>query len=218
MHFDSLGNETGMYLILNDSIGSTIQSNSTLDIASLGDTNYLLNTSFGEEPYGNPLGELLLNSSYSVISSLNHPNTDINTTRIESLVDNTFSFGVNIYENQPAKYSRDILLYKLNADLSQADIDTNTYTYDSLCDHPIVSDTIYLDGCDIITGTNEVPGPGEYYSALKTIPIKISPNQQKTPLLLRLGTPHIIKTSYLNAIILKGSLFSNKHLKMAKRQ
>lgn len=182
MHFDSLGNETGTFLILNDSIGPNIQSNSTIDIINVGDDKYLLSSSFGSAPSGNPIGELLLDSSYRVIASLPHPNTDINDTRIDTLPNNKFLFGVNIYENPPTNYNRDILLYKLNGDLSQLEPDTTPHVYDSLCDYSIVSDTILLSGCDIITDITEIPTPQQYFSSLKTINIKVSPNPASSSL------------------------------------
>ncbi|MCF8348009.1 MAG: hypothetical protein K9G61_04280 [Bacteroidales bacterium] len=176
MHFDSLGNKTGVNLIFNDSIGANIQSNSSLDIINVTNNKYLLSSSFGTATYGNPFGEILLDSTYRVISSLSHENTDINDTRIDAVTGEKFMFGVNVYENPPTNYNRDILLYSLNSDLSQADYDTTTHVYDSLCDHPIVSDTIYLNGCDVITGIEDVATPEEYYASMKTIPISISPN------------------------------------------
>jgi len=70
----------------------------------------------------------------------------------------------------------DILLYKLNADLSQAEYDTNTYVYDSLCDHPITSDTIYLDDCDIVTAVPQFPSPRAYYKAKQKVELTAYPN------------------------------------------
>ena len=47
-----------------------------------------------------------------------------------------------------------IYLWKFNNDLEFDSIYTRPYTYDSLCPHPIVSDTIDMQ-CDIITGLRE---------------------------------------------------------------
>ena len=60
------------------------------------------------------------------------------------------------YSNTYLTNDRDILTIALNPDLSQAPIDTTTYNYDSLCDNlPIVSDTIYIDNCSIVTGIED---------------------------------------------------------------
>jgi len=54
----------------------------------------------------------------------------------------------------------DIYAFKFNQDLEYDTIYTQPFVYDSLCDHPIVSDTIPLD-CDIVgveeTKTEESP-------------------------------------------------------------
>ncbi|RLD84786.1 MAG: hypothetical protein DRJ10_00295 [Bacteroidetes bacterium] len=217
MHFDSLGNETSIFLILNDSIGPNIQANSAIDIIALGDTNYILSSFFGTYPYGNPVGELLLDTSYRVINSLSHPYTDINSTRIESLLDNSFSFGVNIYENPPENYNRDILLYKLNADLSQAEFDTSTIVYDSLCDSlPIVSDTIYLNNCSIITGIDEIPTPQEYYSFIKTIPVDVFPNPATSDIVFELGNTGLHKNIRLSCFDINGKLVFEQSVQPAQ--
>jgi hypothetical protein len=176
IHFDSLGSEKGIFVIDNDSIGTSVQANVSFDIVNLSDSKYLLLTSFGPNSQGNPLGELLLDSNYRVINSLSHPNTTIEITRIDSLGNNQFLFGVNIYENPPNNYNRDILLYKLNADLTQAKIDTNTYVYDSLCPHAIVSDTIYLNDCDIVTALPEFPTPAAWQQSKQTVELTAYPN------------------------------------------
>ena len=177
MHFDSLGDETGFNLISNVSIDSTIVTNSSIDIVETSNNNYILNSEFGPESYGNPFGEILIDSTYSVIDYLSHENTTSNIARITPLPDSSYLFATNFYVNPPSNYNRNILLYNLNADLSPAQIDTNPHNYDSLCDNlPIVSDTIYLDDCDIVTEVAEIPMPDEYYSSINAIPLHIFPN------------------------------------------
>ena len=71
----------------------------------------------------------------------------------------------------------DILLYKFNADLSDAEIDTLPHSYDSLCPNlPIVSDTIYVTGCDVITQVPQFPSPAAYNKAKQTVHITAYPN------------------------------------------
>lgn len=55
-----------------------------------------------------------------------------------------------------AQYQLDAILYKFTDSLDLAPLDTRPLVYDSLCPHPIVSDTLKLD-CGIIVGTNDLP-------------------------------------------------------------
>ncbi|MCK9618609.1 MAG: hypothetical protein M0R21_12335, partial [Lentimicrobiaceae bacterium] len=61
-----------------------------------------------------------------------------------------------------------IYLWKLNSDLEYDSIYTQPFTYDSLCNHAIVSDTIALD-CDIVVDINE-PFTQPEKSQLKVYP------------------------------------------------
>ncbi|MBC8319118.1 MAG: T9SS type A sorting domain-containing protein [Bacteroidetes bacterium] len=49
----------------------------------------------------------------------------------------------------------DAYLFKLNQQLESDSIYTQPFTYDSLCQYQIVSDTIVQDGCGLIVGTEE---------------------------------------------------------------
>jgi len=51
-------------------------------------------------------------------------------------------------------YNKEIILMKFNSDLEYDSIYTRPYTYDSLCNGTIVSDTIQLD-CDIVVNLDE---------------------------------------------------------------
>jgi len=64
----------------------------------------------------------------------------------------------------------DIYLWKMNADLEDDSIYTQPITYDSLCPHQILSDTVDLD-CSLFVNIDEIPTKEEYEST-----IKISPN------------------------------------------
>ncbi|PLX04542.1 MAG: hypothetical protein C0595_02795 [Marinilabiliales bacterium] len=61
-------------------------------------------------------------------------------------------------------------LYKLNMNLEYAPLNTQQLTYDSLCDHEILSDTLDLD-CDVFVNIDELPTQSEYEN-----PIKLWPN------------------------------------------
>jgi hypothetical protein len=67
----------------------------------------------------------------------------------------------------------DIYLWKMNADLEDDSIYTQPITYDSLCPHQILSDTVDLD-CSLFVNIDEIPTKEEYEST-----IKISPNHAR---------------------------------------
>lgn len=61
-----------------------------------------------------------------------------------------------------------IYFYKLDQNLQYDSLYNQAFTYDSLCPHPVVSDTINLDDCNIITSVDKRISP-EIYS-LKAYP------------------------------------------------
>jgi hypothetical protein len=55
----------------------------------------------------------------------------------------------------PTNTGTKIYLYKFTSNLDYAPLNTQPRVYDSLCPHPIVSDTTNLDDCAIITGIDD---------------------------------------------------------------
>lgn len=95
----------------------------------------------------------------------------LNKTKINKLLSNATL-------KEPGNW--DITLSKLNLSLNFDTIDPGNYSYDSLCQPgPPQSGFIFLDDCDIITGT-DIPSPEEYYSFIATIPITAFPNPAET--------------------------------------
>ena len=87
-------------------------------------------------------------------------------------VNNQYYLAYNSNDN-----NWNIMLYKFDADLNSVPIDTATYNYDSLCpDLPIVSDTIYVTGCNVITGMVEYPSPKAYFEAKQKVNLTAYPN------------------------------------------
>lgn len=68
------------------------------------------------------------------------------------------------------------MLQKSTTALNQSPADTNQYIYDSLCPYPITSETIDLKDCMVWTEIAEAPLPGEYYSKLNRVSVRIFPN------------------------------------------
>ena len=64
----------------------------------------------------------------------------------------------------------DIYMWKMNENLEDDTLYTQSMTYDSLCPYQITSDTVDLD-CGLFVNVDEIPTKEEYEST-----IKISPN------------------------------------------
>ncbi len=173
MDFDTTGNETGYIGISNSTISPDVKDNDLMNLIPIQDTAYLITAQVGNIPLTvNPIGEFVIDTGGSYVYHYqNHPGVYANLHPTTKTNDNRFAFVARKQNTH-----KDILLYKLNADLSQAEIDTTTYVYDSLCEHPIISDTIYLDDCDIVTAVPEFPTPAAYYAAKQKVELTAYPN------------------------------------------
>jgi len=169
LNFNINGIETSYFGIENSAINPSVTENFFLGLELRDDTSYFASAKFGSSGWANPLGEWIMDTVGHIYYYQSNENTTGGFYPLLKSMNDKYQLTYQY------NYS-DILLYKLNPDLSQAAFDTTAHVYDSLCDHPIVSDTIYLNGCNVITGIEEVPSPQEYYSFIKTIPIHISPN------------------------------------------
>jgi len=87
----------------------------------------------------------------------------------------------------------DIYLWKMNADLQDDSIYTQPITYDSLCPHQILSDTVDLN-CSLFVNIDEIPTKEEYESM-----IKISPNPGRDWIMLTL--PDVVSSGSLELAI-----------------
>lgn len=171
-NFTGSGLETYFQYVPNQSISEEVHDNYLVGLEVMNDSTYLISAVVGNTLLNNPMGEWTMDTGGLVYNYQNHANTLPATYPLTKAGNNQYVFSVQ-YQNGGDK---DILLYKVNADLSQAEYDTTTYVYDSLCSHPIVSDTIPLDGCGIVTNIKDVPTPTEYYQAIATIPVHVFPN------------------------------------------
>ncbi len=173
MYFDTEGDEIRHKSISNNTISPEVKDNDLMALNIINDSIYLITAQVGSIPLTvNPIGEFTVDmSGTTVYQYQNHPGAYANLHPTAKTEDNRFVF---VARKQNAH--KDILLYKLNADLSQAAIDTNSYVYDSLCPHPITSDTIYLKGCDVITAVPQYPTPEAYYQAKNSVEITAYPN------------------------------------------
>ena len=207
MNFDTVGNETEYIGIDNTEIGVDIDENFFLRLEIRDDTSYIASAKFGNNGMSNPMGEWVMDSSGNVYQDQSHPNTTF------SPLDPLFKTSNDKFVFAYQYNSSDILLYKLNADLSQAEIDTTTYTYDSLCNNlPIISDTIYLDNCSIVTGIDEAPTPEEYYASLKTINIVVMPNPATDVVVFEIGVRGYNGSTTISCYDVNGRKVFNKIL------
>jgi hypothetical protein len=215
LDFDASGNEIGHKGIHNNTISSEVKDNDLRALNVINDSTYLITAAVGPIPETvNPMGEWTMDSSGIVYNYQNHPDVNIPLNPTIKTVDNTFMF---LGRKQNNTY--DILQYKLNADLSQADIDTNTYSFDSLCvDLPIDSDTIFLENCGIITGLNEIPTQDEYYSSVKTIPIEIFPIPATSDITFELGNTELHKNIQLSCFDINGKLVFKQSVQPGRTQ
>jgi hypothetical protein len=176
LNFNSEGLETDFVGIPCNLINDTITDNSPWKIININDSLFMV-SGFVNYHIWNDDQIDILNFVMSSTGNLYEHQILLNTEpTINSVIktdNNQFVFTGGI--KQAGEW--DILLYKLNADLSSVEPVEDTITYDYLCDNlPIVSDTIYLDDCGIITDLKEIPTPTEYYSYISTIPVHIFPN------------------------------------------
>lgn len=172
MFFNKEGETLGYYQLLNSDIGEDILYNGTLDVAIINDSVFICPSIWGHSNGDRNQGELILGLNGDILHLAERGTVYgnpiiIKTSRSNYLIANEVIVNSN---------NEDIILYKVNENLQQVPFDTNQYTYDSLCPYPITSETIDLSDCMIWTDTEEIPTPEEYYSKLKTIPVKAFPN------------------------------------------
>ncbi|MCF8368976.1 MAG: T9SS type A sorting domain-containing protein [Bacteroidales bacterium] len=172
MFFNDEGEELGYTQITNEDIGPDIQANIPTSIARVNDSLFVASTYFGPEDYGNPFGELIIDTAGNIYNLESRPNT----TGISKLIktyDNKYVIGCT-YKHP--NNNKDIYLYKINDSLQHDTVYPGSYTYDSLCPFQIQSGTIDITDCLLVTNVGEVPSPKEYYASLNKVQIKAYPN------------------------------------------
>jgi len=185
MNFTDEGLETDYTGIPNHLLNDNISDNYMIDIVRMNDSLFMASAIYAFN-HGSliEMGEYIVSSKGNVYESQFHANTVPAYYAMLKTDDSKFVFAGVIQQDS----EWDMLLYKLNADLSSADPVEDTITYDYLCDNlPIVSDTIDLSQCGIITSTGEIPTPEEYYANLSTIQVIIQPNPAQDRVMVQFG-------------------------------
>lgn len=176
--FDGNGNQMAEFLILSDTIyqgggGSIININDSALLTGLVWSSNNNNEIFKSEVILiDTLGSLINRRLLLLEDSA--PTSMLLTSDNKILVTGTYFTDGNL----------DIYLWKMNADLEDETLYTQTLTYDSLCPYEIQSDTVDLD-CSLFVNIDEIPTKEAYEST-----IKISPNPARDWIALTL--PDII--------------------------
>lgn len=121
------------------------------------------------------VGEIITDSSlfddnFNVYNKVKHENA-------YSTLDHTLTSDNKILCSATDRAEDDWRMYltKLNRNLEQDSIYTESYMYDYLCDQESVSESIYMDDCDLIMGANELVFPEDYWPNRQKVQIGITP-------------------------------------------
>lgn len=172
-YFNNNGQELGYNVIPNDSIANEISDNFINDIEQINDTLFLASTAIIIDDEIGLWADLIIDSTGIIYNKQFRSEETSGWTKIVKTFDDKYTIGCGWEEGNT---KTDIYLYKINEDLEQDTLYPGNYTYDSLCPYQIQSGIIDISDCLIVTDVGEIPSPKEYYSSLKTIPIKVYPN------------------------------------------
>jgi hypothetical protein len=175
MFFNHDGEELGFSVIERDSIIPGTLGNTLMEIETINDSMFIATAVFGPSDFFNYFGEMVIDTSGKVYNAVSRPNTVGVLSLLRKTFDNKFIIACGVFEDEEETYT-DILLYKINANLEQDTLYTQTFVYDSLCPYPITSGDIDMSDCYIQVGFEETPTPEEYYASLDAIPIVAYPN------------------------------------------
>jgi len=163
--FDESGNEIESYLL----VGDTIKQGGGRSIARLNDSTLITGFVWGEK-----YPSELIHSELAIIDTLGnsiHRRFLVNNeTEAPADIITSFDDKIIVVGSYMVSNYFDIYLWKMNTNLEDDTLYTQSMTYDSLCPYEIQSDTMDLD-CDLFVNIDELPTKEEYEST-----VKISPN------------------------------------------
>lgn len=215
MSFNNEGFETDYFVIRNQQFDDSLKYNSMWGLVKQNDTMYVASAHFAYFS-GDGMAEYLVSKSGNVYNPEKYLNSRPFFQNVIQTSDSNFVFaGTRKLEGE-----WDNFMYKLDDSLnSVAPIPDDTIIYDYLCDDlPIASDTIDLSTCGIITGTEEIPTPEQYYASLKTIRLKVSPNPAKKNLNLEIEANNGQNDILLRFYQSTGQLVSERFYKPGNQQ
>jgi hypothetical protein len=175
MYYDINGNEIGFCQIDNSQTFPGNNSTQFRWLVKVNDESFIAAGLYQPTNYDFYKMDFLLDDLCKLSSIIARPDTYGNHKIIRTTDD--YYIGATSYKtgNNP----RQVYVYKLDENLQSVPFDTTTYVYDSLCPYPIQSGTIDLTDCMVLTSTDWIPTPQEYYGRIRTIPITIFPNPAK---------------------------------------
>ncbi|MEZ5195272.1 MAG: T9SS type A sorting domain-containing protein [Bacteroidales bacterium] len=171
MFYNKDGEELSYSEVSNAQIGPDVNSNHFRDVARINDSLFITASLFGPGISLNPGGVLVVDTAGNLYNILPKPNTS--SASLIKTYDNKYVFATGIEET---KGDKDIYVYKIDENLNDVPFDPTPHKYDSLCPGGIQSGTIDLTSCFIWTDIGDAPSPKEYYSFIKTIPVRVYPN------------------------------------------
>jgi len=176
MNFDQDGNELDQYLLDTDTVFNNALGHSYGFFAKeKNDGTLLVGCAHLDEPQGYvKWGMVILDEEYNLISTYNNQPNSISNFVMKETFDGKLIQLSNIYGEYPGQFN--LYLTKMNQNVEYDSVYTEVFPYDYECDHDIEYEIIYIDNCDIIMGTEEIPSPQMYHSQLQTIPIHFYPN------------------------------------------
>jgi hypothetical protein len=182
MIYNINGEDVEYSQIPNDSIGNNLLFNYFSQVERIDDTLFI-SMLYLASSNGDPLpySDVVFDKNAKIYNLVARPPNAEGWAHIIKSSDGNY---VNAMGWENANGDKDIYLYKIDKDLQPVPLDTNTYSYDSLCPEQIQSGTIDLSGCMVWTGAEEIPSPEEYYSFIATIPITAYPNPAETEITL----------------------------------
>jgi hypothetical protein len=166
--FDNFGNPIFMKYLMGDSInGGEAKS-----LCNYNDSLLLTGITWGTStfPTTNYYSEIL---KLDTLGNILSRKLLLNEAHAPQSIIRTFDNKIIVSGHYVVNVTWDIYMWKLNSDLEIDTFYTQPLTYDSLCPHQILSDTVDLD-CSLFVNIDEIPTKEEYESTLK-----ISPNPAK---------------------------------------
>jgi len=175
MYYDINGNEIEFCQIDNSQTFPGNNSTQFRWLVKANDESFIATGLYQPTNYDFHTMDFLLDELCTLSNFIARPNTSANRKIIRTTDD--YYIGATSYkpDNNPSQ----VYVYKLDETLQSVPFDTTTYVYDSLCPYPIQSGIIDLTGCMVLTSTDWIPTPQEYYARIRSIPIDIYPNPAK---------------------------------------
>jgi hypothetical protein len=182
MLYDINGENVYYSQIPSDSISSNVYDNYISQVERINDSLFFSLLYLASAPgEALPFADIVFDKDAKIFNLSTKPPNAEGWANIIKSSDGNF---VNAMGWENANGDKDIYLYKIDKNLQPVPFNTNTYTYDSLCNEQIQSGTIDLSSCMVWTGAEEIPSPEEYYSFIATVPITAYPNPAETEITL----------------------------------